>query len=210
MRLVMIRHGESHHSLRGVIGGPKGCTGLTEKGRSQARALAKRLKSTGELHPCQAILSSPLPRARETASALEEVLGPGAVREDPDLFEIRPGAADGLTWTAFRSRYEQFDLPSFPERPFSPGGESWRAFLERVETTCCALAERYDSQTVAAVTHSGFIVAAMLVIFGIPRPGTGAWLEPTHTSMTEWEVTDRRWKLVRYNDVCHLLGGVGG
>lgn len=207
MRLVLIRHGESHHSLRGVIGGPAGCTGLTERGWAQAKALAGHLESTGELRGCRTILSSPLPRARETASALARVLQSNAVCENPDLSEIRPGVADGLTWEAFRSRYEPFDLPSFPDRSFAPGGESWNAFLERVRATCYSLADRFDGQTVAAVTHGGFIVAAMLVLFDIPRPGTSAWLDPAHTSMTEWDVVGRKWKLVRYNDVCHLLGG---
>lgn len=70
MRLVLIRHGESHHTLRGVIGGPAGCTGLTERGVGQARALARRLTATGELADCAALLCSPWSRARQTAEAL--------------------------------------------------------------------------------------------------------------------------------------------
>lgn len=74
MRLILIRHGESHHTLRGVIGGPAGCTGLTERGVGQARALARRLTATGELADCAALLCSPWSRARQTAEILMEAL----------------------------------------------------------------------------------------------------------------------------------------
>jgi hypothetical protein len=64
--------------------------------------------------------------------------------------------------------------------------------------------ERFAGQTVVAVSHAGFVVASLLVAFDIPRPGTGARLEPAHTSLTEWRVADAIWTLVRYNDASHL------
>lgn len=45
----------------------------------------------------------------------------------------------------------------------------------------------------------------MFTLFNIPRPGTRAWLNPTHTSLTEWTWSKGMWQLVRYNDVAHLL-----
>lgn len=42
MRLVLIRHAESHHINRGVIDGIVGCTGLTNGGKAQARRLTSR------------------------------------------------------------------------------------------------------------------------------------------------------------------------
>jgi probable phosphoglycerate mutase len=42
VRLILIRHGESHHSFNGLIAGDRGCTGLTERGIAQSRALARR------------------------------------------------------------------------------------------------------------------------------------------------------------------------
>ena len=70
--------------------------------------------------------------------------------------------------------------------------------------TLDSLAARHAGETVVAVTHAGFIVAALLDRFAIPRPGTGAWLEPAHTGMTEWRVLDGRWTLARFNDTAHL------
>jgi broad specificity phosphatase PhoE len=205
MRLVLIRHGESEHTFRGIIADVSGCTGLTEQGTNQVQSLADRLRATGELNDCRALLSSPVPRARQTAAILASALPIAPIEEDDNLCEVRPADADGLSWEAYRARYGTFDLPTCPSRPFAPGGESWSAFLHRVRATHQRLAERFAGQTVVAVTHAGFIVASLLVMFDIPRPGTGARLEPDHTSLTEWHVTGTGWTLVRFNDTGHLL-----
>src|SRR5262245_26197494 len=61
-RIVLIRHGEARAGVSGIIGGPKGDTGLTDLGRSQAELLRDRLARTGELQP-DVLLASVLPRA---------------------------------------------------------------------------------------------------------------------------------------------------
>jgi broad specificity phosphatase PhoE len=204
MRLILIRHAESDHAQRGVLDGPAGCTGLTEHGRQQAQWLAARLQSTGELSECRVLLNSPALRTRQTADILAPTL-PGAVREEnADLVELRHGAADGMTWEAYRAQYGDFDPVAAPTRPFAPGGESWSGFLARVDTILDNLAERYAGQTVVAVTHAGFIVGAFLTLFDIPRPGTRARVDPVYTSLTEWEWVEGVWRLARYNDDCHL------
>ena len=68
-RLVLIRHGEAQSAIDGVVGGPLGCTGLSELGRRQADALAARLVRTGELAGAVALYASTLPRAIETSRA---------------------------------------------------------------------------------------------------------------------------------------------
>jgi broad specificity phosphatase PhoE len=206
MRLVLIRHGESEHSRRNLIAGPASCPGLTPRGRQQAERLAQRLRATGELEGAAVLLSSPVARARETAEILATLPGP-PLTLDEGLLEVAVGEADGLTWSAYRATYGMFDLVAEPERPFAPGGESWNGFLARVRRTLDRLAARYEGRTVVAVTHAGFIVATALVAFAIPRPGTGARLEPAHTALTEWRAQGRLWELARYNDAAHLLSG---
>src|SRR5437899_6839282 len=77
MRLVIVRHAEA------APGNPDELRTLTHEGREQARALGVHLRAEG-LAP-DAILSSPLLRARETARTLglgdpevDERLAPGA------------------------------------------------------------------------------------------------------------------------------------
>ena len=206
MRLVLVRHAESQHSQRGVIGGARGCTGLTDHGRQQALTLANRLATTGELGPSPTLLTSPWPRARQTAEIVTQTLPIGAITEVPELRELDPGAADGLSWADYRARFGGFDLQAQPDRPFAPGGKSWTVYTARVEAALLDLAGRFDGRTVLAITHAGFIVVACLALFDalVDRPRRRVWLEPTHTALTEWRVTGATWRLVRYNDAGHL------
>ena len=205
MRLILIRHADAWHEMHGVIAGLAGCTGLTDRGITQARTLARRLRTTGELGDCGALLSSPVLRARQTAEIVATALPVRSIEIDGDLCEVHPGEADGLTWHAYRERYGSFDLASFPDRPFAPGGESWSDFVQRVRSTLARLASRFDGQTVVAVSHAGFIVLSLLTLFEIPRTETRARIDPRFTSLTEWIVENGRWMLERYNDTSHLI-----
>lgn len=201
MRLILIRHGASAHG--GIIARRLSCPGLTDEGFKQAHLLSRRLNTMPEASDCHAVLSSPVLRAYQTAEVLArsgEIL---PITQDNDLTEIHPGEAEGLSWDAYRSQYGEFDIVAEPSRPFAPGGESWLQFMGRVRAALQRLAETYSGQTVLAVTHAGFIVASILVVFEIPRTSRG-WLEPLHASLTEWNVTPERWTLVRYNDTAHL------
>jgi len=81
MRLVIVRHAEA------ASGEPDELRSLTEEGRAQATALGKRLREQGVIP--DAVLTSPLLRARETAAALalgtvepHDALRPGATADD--------------------------------------------------------------------------------------------------------------------------------
>jgi broad specificity phosphatase PhoE len=203
-RLILIRHAASEHSVRRIIAGRHACTGLTDQGVKQAHALANRLRATEELSDCAVLLSSPVSRARRTAEIVAEALPVDTIEEDHALCEIDPGDAEGLSWEEYRARFGEFDLLASPNRPFAPEGESWSTFIDRVGATQRRVTEQFAGGTIVAVTHAGFVVASILRTFDIPRPGTGAWLEPIHTSLTAWSVSDTTWMLTRYNDAGHL------
>ncbi|GIH05421.1 phosphoglycerate mutase [Rhizocola hellebori] len=205
MRLLLVRHGESWHSLRQVVAGPLGCPGLTAHGREQAAALRRRW--AGGAAAVDVLLSSAAARARETAEILGRDRWPAAVRAiDCDLCELHPGDGDGLSVQEFGIRYGSFDWLAEPDRPVAPGGESWNQFTSRVQRTMDRFARDYAGQTVLAVTHAGFLVWSLFHLFAIPRPGTGARIDPDFTSVTEWEYlrSERAWRLVAYNDTAHL------
>jgi phosphohistidine phosphatase len=86
MRLLIVRHAEA------AAGSPDELRPLTSKGREHARALGARLREEG--FAADAVVSSPLLRARETADALglgapevDERLAPGATP-----FDVRDAA----------------------------------------------------------------------------------------------------------------------
>jgi broad specificity phosphatase PhoE len=207
MRLILIRHGDAFAGFQGVIGGPRGCRGLTLLGRRQAEALRDHLSDTGRVHP-DILLASILPRAIETAEIIAPGLGLRSVRQECGLCEVHTGEADGLAWTEYSARYGSFDMEIEPERVFAPGGESWTSFHERVRQMLIRIADEFAGQTVVAVCHAGVIMASMRVLFGIPHPGTGALLRPANTGLTEWEHDPayNRWVLHSFNEHTHLLG----
>jgi broad specificity phosphatase PhoE len=207
MRLILVRHGDAHAGFHGVIGGIRGCTGLTDLGRRQAGALRDHLAASDRLRP-DVLVSSTLPRAIETAEIISTGLGVELSDRDPELSEVDPGEADGLDWAEYRERYGSVDMEADRDQPFAPGGDSWNSFHARVERVLERISHEYQDRTVVAVCHAGVIMASLRIVFDIPYPGTGAQLRPTNTGLTEWEhdTGHRRWTLHSFNDASHLVG----
>ena len=91
MRLVIVRHAEA------APGDPDELRALTPEGRGQARALARELRDRGI--DADAVVTSPLLRARETATALgqgepeiDDRLAPGA--SAADIREVATGRGE--------------------------------------------------------------------------------------------------------------------
>jgi phosphohistidine phosphatase len=91
MRLVIVRHAEA------APGDPDELRPLTPEGREQARALGRELRERGVA--ADAVVTSPLLRARETAAALDQGepaiddrLAPGATAAD--MREAAAGLGD--------------------------------------------------------------------------------------------------------------------
>jgi probable phosphoglycerate mutase len=198
-RLVLVRHGEGACNVRGVIGGPRGCEGLTERGRDQARALARRLERSGELLDATALYTSTLPRAIETAALLAPGLPDLVAVADCDLCELHPGEADGLTWGEFLARFGAPAWEEDPDRPLAPGGESWLGFYRRVSAALARLVELHRGQRVVVVVHGGVIETAMKSVLDAAATDRLRLLTQ-HASMTEIEYDGAGARLLSYND----------
>lgn len=206
MRLILVRHGEAHAGFHGVIGGVKGCKGLTPHGREQASALGEHLSSTGRVR-ADVLLASTLPRAIETATLVAPGLGFESFEQHCDLCEVHTGEADGLDWAEYATRYGGFDMEAEPDRVFAPEGESWNSFHTRVEQMLHRVAREYADKTVVAVCHAGVIMASVRMLLGVPDSRAGAQLRPSNTGLTEWEHDPAldRWVLHSFNEATHLL-----
>ncbi|MBI3979664.1 MAG: histidine phosphatase family protein [Chloroflexi bacterium] len=154
-RLVLIRHAETEHNAEYRICGWTDSL-LSTRGRDQAHRLGLHLAGRERL---QRVYTSPLVRALETA---RQVARHHALEPQPvdDLREMHFGEIEGLTVAEFQTRYPDSHARAQVEDDLSfawPGGESRRAFYDRVVLAGRRLAADNAGRTVAAVSHGGFI-----------------------------------------------------
>lgn len=205
---MLIRHGQAQSHVDGVIGGVRGCTGLSDLGRRQAAALRDRLNRTGELEGAAHLYASTLPRAIETAEIVGEALGLSAPETDCDLCEIHPGdVIDGMTWEAYAKEYRTEDFRYDVYVPWGPGVETWAEFSFRTSRRLRQLVADHPGETVVVACHGGVIRASMQAFGGLSVEHNLGF-EPLNTSLTEWlhrpDAPRYPWRLERYNDAAHL------
>jgi probable phosphoglycerate mutase len=205
-RLLLVRHGESVAQVEGVIGGPKGCKGLSDLGRQQVERLRERWERTGQR--ADVLLASTLPRAIESAEILAGALGL-EVEPVEGLCEITPGECDGMAWSEFEHLFRGEDYRWSPHTPMAVGGESWVQFMARVSRTIGDIVERHEGKTIVAAVHGGVIDGSMVHFLGLPDDA-GNVLASTNSSVTEWSHGEHPWapsggwRLLRFNDAAHL------
>lgn len=211
----MVRHGESRAQELRIVGGHRGCQGLSDRGRAQVEALRDRWVTRDELGDEIVLYASVMPRAVETAEILAPALGAPQVSEDCDFCEHHPGEGDGLTWEVFDQRYPHPGEGWTPDHRRDPGGETWNEMATRVRVAFDRLVERHPGGTVVVACHGGVIVQTMIRWLAIDplAGGERAWFSPENASITEWRRAVNpygnrtgSWELVRFNDHAHLAG----
>ena len=214
-RIVMVRHGESLAQEQRIVGGHRGCRGLSDRGRAQVEALRDRWAGRSELDGEVVLYASVMPRAVETAQILAPALGRPAITEDCDFCEHHPGDGDGLPWERFDELYPHPGEAWTPDHRRDPGGETWNEMAARVAAGFDRLVERHPGGTVVVACHGGTIVQSMIRWLAIDplAGGERAWFSPENASITEWRRATNpygtrtgSWELVRFNDHAHLLG----
>jgi probable phosphoglycerate mutase len=151
--LWLVRHAESAWNALGRWQG-QADPELSPRGRLQAQALAGALAGAG----IEAIVSSDLRRARETAEALGRALGLEPTH-DARLRERDLGAWSGLTRDEIAARWpEELARVRARDPAFRPGGgESLDDVTRRVGEFLRALAARSEPARVALVSHGGVL-----------------------------------------------------
>ncbi|MGM1058886.1 bifunctional RNase H/acid phosphatase [Saccharothrix sp. Mg75] len=148
-RLYLLRHGQTELSVARRYSG-RGNPPLTEVGRGQAEAAARRLAKVEDLG---VVVSSPLGRAVETASAVASAVGVEPTTHD-GLIETDFGAWEGLTFAEAAERDPALHRrwlsdPSVP----APGGESFDQVHRRVRRALTDLISRHGGANVVLVSH---------------------------------------------------------
>lgn len=194
-------------TVKRMLGGMKTCSGLSDLGLQQAQALRDRYR-VGHEPAIDVLWSSDMPRALETANAVNEALELG-LNVSPELQEFRPGAADGMRFDDYLETYGPIDQMAEPFRDLALGGESRASFFLRVGAALDELIGNNLGRSIMVVCHGGVVDVAVRTLLRIQRD-TRFYLSTTNTSLTELVTTDTEapmyWQLARYNDAAHLAG----
>jgi probable phosphoglycerate mutase len=149
---LLLRHGQTPYSIDKRFAG-RIDIGLTELGASQAAAAAERLAKQGASDPIDAIVSSPLSRARQTAAAVA-ALTQAPVTVENAFEEADFGEWDGLTFAQAQERFPAaMDAWLASTEAAPPGGESFAAVRSRVLDGLSRVLAAHAGQTVLVVSH---------------------------------------------------------
>lgn len=224
-RILLVRHAASVHAEQGVYGGPKGCKGLNDEGRTQAARLGAWLAATestdasGEPQKLT-VYSSILPRSIETATIVAKAVGVAEVVQDCGLCSFHlPDWADGMSWEDIRRSRSVSGGGVF--LPFEQDGEAWAELVVRVSRSLTRIASAHVGGTTIVVAHSEVVEASLITLGSLPlhrsfdvRVSSASVTEwVTHDDPSaEWRVDESqwppvRWALARMNDTAHLAPG---
>ena len=166
-KLFIVRHGQSEWNALGRWQG-QADPPLTDVGENQAK------KATKKLGLFDSIVSSPLQRAKNTASIISEITGVGPVTTEVGLMERDAGPWQGLTRIEIEKGW-----PGFLDSGHRPDGyESNPDLLSRIFEVLKKISKNSDS--ILIVSHAG-IVHALETLHNqpskkVPNLG-GRWFE---------------------------------
>lgn len=148
-RLFFVRHCQSEANALDILASRKDY-GLSPEGRREAAGIAQKMSSR---FPIDAVLSSPLTRARQTAAPIAAELGL-EVTPNEYLTEHDLGIFSGMTYRDLSSRsdYQHDRTKRWLWRP--DGGESYRDIYDRVIEFFFKTIAVSDYTNILCVTHA--------------------------------------------------------
>jgi len=203
--VVLIRHGQSQGNAEGRFGGHTE-TPLSPLGRKQAAATATALAN----ETFNAIYSSDLPRAIETASPLAQLSG--VEIQSAEAFRERSvGVMEGLTFEEAAEQHpEQYG--ALLRRDFEHvllGGESYRQTLDRASQKLDEVIEEHRGGRIVIFTHTGTICILVLHLMGaLDAPELKpVWIATSNCGISRFDLrNDGFVRVIVINDTRHLEG----
>ena len=201
--VLLIRHGQSKGNAERRFGGHT-ATPLSARGRNQAEATARTLKSES----LTAIYSSDLARAIETAQPLANTTGL-PIQSTTAFRERDVGVMEGLTFEdAAQQHPEQY--AALLRRDFEyvlTGGESYRQLLDRAVQKLDAIIDEHRGGKIALFSHTGTICILALHLMGaLDAPELKpVWISSANCGITRFELrNDGFVRVLAVNDTRHL------
>jgi len=148
-RFLLLRHGQTELSTQRRYSG-RGNPALTDVGRRQAEAAAQFLAQRGGI---DAVITSPLQRAYDTAAAAAKALGLD-VTVDHDLIETDFGGWEGLTFGEAAERDPEQHRRWLRDTSVAPpDGESFDSVAERIRRAQARIINEHNGENVLVVSH---------------------------------------------------------
>jgi broad specificity phosphatase PhoE len=195
-----LRHGETAWNAEGRFCGGTDVP-MSDVGRRQAQLLARRFQAI----TVEALYSSPLSRALETARIIGSAIG-REPKVDPRLTELSYGEWEGQTLEEFQcaapAAYLAWDQD--PANLAPPGGETGMHLIERATPFLAEVAQRHPQGNVVVVCHKTVIRLLACHIMGHPLTEYRRSIAMQNAAVNIFETVGEKWRVVALNDTEHL------
>jgi broad specificity phosphatase PhoE len=200
LSIILVRHGETAFNRDGQ-GLGRADLPLTQVGVAQANAIAARLEGLS----VRRVVSSPLSRASEVASAIATRHGLGAERLDA-LIELDVGETEGLEFAEMRRRFPDFLAAWASDDGWQarmPGGESIEDLAGRLGPLVAEL--RMHTEGDAVIVSHNFVLRTLLCLLLDLDLSRFRSFQVDLASATFLTVRNGRVGVASVNDTCHLV-----
>ena len=162
--LILVRHGEAEHLIKGLVGGGTDFS-LTDGGRKQIELTGKRLKELFGTR-IEIMYSSDLKRASESAKIIQSEINV-PLTLNSQLREMSRGIAEGMTIEEAKKIRRPLTEPQLDWIPY-PEGESWRMMQERASIALNQIKQQSE-EVVLLVGHGNLISAIIELWLQLPE-----------------------------------------
>ena len=199
MRVILVRHGQTDWNESGVFRG-RIDVGLNQNGFKQAELVGEALNQVA----VDAIFSSPLSRASDTAAAIA-MQHDLEVRINKDFNDMNFGDWQELTRPDVENQYpDQFQIwLTAPQKTRIPRGETLAQVRRRLLSGLASLHNLYAESTVVIVSHgltNKVLLCAMLGLYN-----EHFWkVKQDNAAINVFKYTGQSSKVFLMNDTTHL------
>lgn len=193
---IFVRHAESEARAKHIVQGKGLTVPLTERGKTQARALAEALSRES----FDRVFTSTALRAIDTAAPYL-AQHPEIVHEAVFLLHERSkGESEGMDKEAFAQKYPEVEAAwSREEDPRPAGGESFADVEARVMPILKEHASAYAGERILYIGHGNVFRVILGCVLGIaPEMRHRLSQDLCHMSVIEY-TDDGRWKVTLVN-----------
>ncbi|MDG4655811.1 histidine phosphatase family protein [Ectobacillus antri] len=186
--ICLVRHGQTDWNFKQIIQGREDIP-LNTVGKKQAEQSASFLSQ----EKWDVIISSPLLRAKETASLIQNAAGIPELHLDERFIERDFGSASGRPVAEVREQIAKGEVADM---------ETDEQLVERCFSALCDVAKKHKGKRIIIVAHSHAIKAILHAI----HPQEIHFKTPLQNACANYvALQDKAWHVRRYNVAEHIV-----